>query len=174
MSFESLEDKLKGASNLVDMFRNSPTGFYVFPVPDEHTNWQDEQFAWHNTAVLFDQSYHMTDVYIKGPDRIRLLSDMSINNYENFGLMKAAQFVACTDAGYIIGDAILNEEEVEFGKEVTIGHLMLDTAAQCGALAKVNPPIRPRADVEYLWEMLLDGKLDWVVSDHACCRPGSG
>ena len=37
-------------------------------------------------------------------------------------------------------------------------------AAQCGALAKVNPPIRPRADVEYLWEMLLDGKLDWVVS----------
>ena len=115
--------------------RNSPTGFYVFPVPDEHTNWRDEQFAWHNTAVLFDQSYHMTDVYIKGPDRIRLLSDMSINNYENFGPVKAAQ---------------------------------------CGALAKVNPPIRPRADVEYLWEMLLDGKLDWVVSDHACCRPGSG
>ena len=45
---------------------------------------------------------------------------MSINNYENFGPVKAAQFVACTDAGYIIGDAILNEEEVEFGEDVTI------------------------------------------------------
>ena len=59
---------------------------------------------------------------------------------------------------------------INFRREVTIGHLMLDTAAECGPLAKVNPPIRPRADVEYLWEMLLDGKLDWVVSDHACCR----
>ena len=107
MSFESLENKLKEVANLRDMFRNAPTGFYVFPVPDEHTNWRDEQLAWRNTAVLFDQSYHMTDVYIKGPDKIRLLSDMSINNYENFGSMKAAQFVACTDAGYIIGDAIL-------------------------------------------------------------------
>jgi hypothetical protein len=37
-------------------------------------------------------------------------------------------------------------------------------------LAKVNPPIRPRADVEFLWEALLAGELDWVVSDHACCR----
>src|SRR5262249_20225649 len=35
--------------------------------------------------------------------------------------------------------------------------------------AKVNPPIRSRADVEFLWEMLLDRKIDWVVSDHACC-----
>lgn len=107
MSFKSLEDKLRSAPNLLEMFRNAPTGFYVFPVPDEHTNWRDEQFAWRNTAVLFDQSYHMTDVYLKGPDRIRLLSDISINNYENFGPMKAAQFVACTDAGYMIGDAIL-------------------------------------------------------------------
>ncbi len=27
-----------------------------------------------------------------------------------------------------------------------------------GALAKVNPPIRPREDVEFLWEQLLDGQ----------------
>ena len=105
--FNSLEDKLKGAPGLLAMFRNAPTGFYEFPVPDEHTNWRDEQHAWRDTAVLFDQSYHMTDVHIKGPDRIRLLSDISVNNYENFGPMKAAQFVACTDAGHIIGDAIL-------------------------------------------------------------------
>jgi len=37
-------------------------------------------------------------------------------------------------------------------------------------LAKVNPPIRSRADVEYLWEALLAGEIDWVCSDHACCR----
>ena len=59
---------------------------------------------------------------------------------------------------------------IDFRREVTIGHLMLDVNSRAGALAKVNPPIRPREDVEYLWEQLLAGKIHWVVSDHACCR----
>ena len=59
---------------------------------------------------------------------------------------------------------------IDFRREVTIGHLMLDTGAKAGVLAKVNPPIRPREDVEYLWQQVLAGRVDWVVSDHACCR----
>ena len=59
---------------------------------------------------------------------------------------------------------------VNFRREVTIAHLLLDYDSKIGNLAKVNPPIRSRADVEFLWESLLDGKLDWVCSDHACCR----
>ena len=59
---------------------------------------------------------------------------------------------------------------IDFRREVTIGHLMLDIASPAAELAKVNPPIRPREDVEYLWQALLAGELDWVVSDHACCR----
>jgi allantoinase len=59
---------------------------------------------------------------------------------------------------------------IDFRREVTIGHLILDITSNAGPLAKVNPPIRPREDVEFLWEKLLEGKVDWVVSDHACCR----
>jgi allantoinase len=59
---------------------------------------------------------------------------------------------------------------IRFRREVTIGHLLLDVDSPCGNYAKVNPPIRPREDVEYLWRAVLDGKVDWVVSDHACCR----
>jgi allantoinase len=59
---------------------------------------------------------------------------------------------------------------IDFRREVTIGHLMLDIDSPAAELAKVNPPIRPRADVEFLWDALLAGELDWVVSDHACCR----
>ena len=59
---------------------------------------------------------------------------------------------------------------IDFRREVTIGHLVLDTHSKAGPLAKVNPPIRPREDVEYLWEQLLAGNVHWVVSDHACCR----
>lgn len=58
---------------------------------------------------------------------------------------------------------------VDFRREVTIGHLTRDVT--CGHIgAKVNPPIRPREDVEALWEHVLAGDVDWVVSDHACCR----
>jgi allantoinase len=59
---------------------------------------------------------------------------------------------------------------VNFRREVTIGHLVLDVDSPNGVKAKVNPPIRERADVEFLWEKLLAGDLDWVSSDHACCR----
>jgi allantoinase len=59
---------------------------------------------------------------------------------------------------------------INFGREVTIGHLVLDTNSGAAAYAKVNPPIRPREDVEYLWERVLDGSIHWVVSDHACCK----
>jgi len=59
---------------------------------------------------------------------------------------------------------------VNFRREVTIAHLCLDYDTPVKALAKVNPPIRSRDDVDFLWQTLLDGKLDWVCSDHACCK----
>ena len=60
---------------------------------------------------------------------------------------------------------------VDFRREVTIGHLLADIhTAASGSGAKVNPPIRPREDVEALWGHLLAGEVDWVTSDHACCR----
>jgi allantoinase len=58
---------------------------------------------------------------------------------------------------------------ISFGKEVTIGHLLLDYDAPSACHAKVNPPIRSREDVEFLWQAVLDGNINWVVSDHACC-----
>ena len=58
---------------------------------------------------------------------------------------------------------------ISFKREVTVGHLLLDTDCACGVHAKVNPPIRPRADVEALWQAVLERDVDWIVSDHACC-----
>jgi allantoinase len=59
---------------------------------------------------------------------------------------------------------------VDFRREVTIGHLLADVDTADGIGGKVNPPLRPRADVEALWEHLLAGDISWVVSDHACCK----
>ena len=54
-------------------------------------------------------------------------------------------------------------------REVTVGHLLLDADCARAVHAKVNPPIRPRQDVEALWQAVLERKVDWIVSDHACC-----
>lgn len=59
---------------------------------------------------------------------------------------------------------------VDFRREVTIGHLLADVDTAHGIGGKVNPPLRERHDVEALWRHLLAGEIDWVVSDHACCR----
>jgi len=59
---------------------------------------------------------------------------------------------------------------INFRREVTCAHLCIDYDVPTGVLAKVNPPIRSRDDVEFLWSALLDGHIDWVCSDHACCR----
>jgi allantoinase len=58
---------------------------------------------------------------------------------------------------------------INFRREVTVGHLLLDVDTPNGTWAKVNPPIRPRADVEHLWQAVLNHQVDWIVSDHACC-----
>src|SRR5439155_26651500 len=45
---------------------------------------------------------------------------------------------------------------IHFRREVTVGHLLLDTDCACAVHAKVNPPIRPPEDVEALWQAVLD------------------
>ncbi len=59
--------------------------------------------------------------------------------------------------------------DVKFGVEVTAGHLLLDTTCQMGAYAKVNPPLRPPHHREYLWDRVLDGTVEWLMTDHANC-----
>src|SRR5919107_187351 len=108
MTYRNLEEKLQAAGSAVEMTRSSQLGPYVYPgVPAEFSNWRDEQVAWRESCALFDQSHHMTDLYLEGPDAIRLLSDLGVNSFDGFAVDKAKQFVACNPDGYVIGDAIL-------------------------------------------------------------------
>src|ERR1700689_1894699 len=125
MSQQSLENLLQGAGNPVQLLRNSQIGAYVYPVvPSEFSNWRDEQRAWRETAVLFDQSHHMAEVLVKGPDAGKLLSHLAINSFASFAPNKAKQFVPCSYDGYVIGDGILfylGENEFNFvGRAPTV------------------------------------------------------
>jgi glycine cleavage system aminomethyltransferase T len=105
---KNLEEAIQAAGSPVELLRNSQLGPYVYPVvPPEYSNWRGEQVAWQQTCALFNQSFHMTDMYIEGPGALKLLSDHGINSFKNFGVDKAKQYVACSPDGYVIGDVIL-------------------------------------------------------------------
>ena len=105
---ENLEQILQGTSDIVGTLRNNKIGAYVYPVvAPEFGNWRDEQWAWQHGAVLFDQSHHMFDLYIKGPDALKLLSDTMINSPKGWTVNKAKQYVPTTPYGHVIGDGII-------------------------------------------------------------------
>jgi len=104
----NLEQAIKAAGDPVTMLRNSQAGPNVYPgVPAEYTNWRDEQQAWQQTCVLYNQSYHMADLAVEGPDALKLLNYLGVNSFKGFAIDKAKQFVPCSHDGYVIGDVIL-------------------------------------------------------------------
>ncbi|MDR5708195.1 MAG: aminomethyl transferase family protein [Armatimonadota bacterium] len=110
----TLEDIVQSAGNIVDFLRNNPTGAYVFVnVPREFTNWIEEQESWRQTVAFFDQTHHMEDLYIRGPDAVKLLSRLGVNSFRNFEPGMAKHLYVCNERGYVIGDAVLFYLETE-------------------------------------------------------------
>jgi vanillate/3-O-methylgallate O-demethylase len=111
---DNLESVLQRSGNIVDMLRNSQLGAYVYPVvaPEFH-NWRSEQWAWQHSAVLFDQSHHMVNLYLRGRDALKLLTDTMINSPSGWAVNKAKQYVPTTPYGHVIGDGIIFWQEDE-------------------------------------------------------------
>ena len=109
MAPRNLQDVLDGASRgTVDLLRNSPIGSYIYPVvPADFQNWIKEQKAWRETTVLFDQSHHMDNLFLRGSDASKLISATAINSTATFPVDRAKQYVPTTESGHVIGDGIL-------------------------------------------------------------------
>jgi vanillate/3-O-methylgallate O-demethylase len=108
MPHKNLEEAIKASGDIVKMLRNSQIGAYVYPVvAPEFTNWRDEQGAWAKTCVLYDQTHHMVNLFIEGPDALKLLSRVATNSFKNFTVDKAKQLAPCNYNGQVIGDGIL-------------------------------------------------------------------
>ena len=111
MAIQSLSSGIAAAGNPVELLRNSQSGIYVYPVvAPEYSNWRSEQQAWRDTAVLFDQTHHMDELIVEGPDAEAFLAYVGINGFKNFDLNKAKHFVPVTPAGHVIGDMIIFRE----------------------------------------------------------------
>jgi vanillate/3-O-methylgallate O-demethylase len=138
----NLASAMAAAGNPVQMLRNSRIGMYVYPVvAPEFSNWRVEQEAWRKSAVLFDQSHHMDEVIVEGPQATEFLSHHGVNSFANFDLNRAKHFVPVTPAGHVIGDHIVFREREDkyilVGRAPTSNWLMF-----CAAWGKWNVRLR--------------------------------
>ncbi|MBV9882272.1 MAG: aminomethyltransferase family protein [Sphingomonadaceae bacterium] len=173
MSATNLEQVIQAAGNPVHMLRNSQIGAYVYPVvASEFSNWRSEQWAWQHSAVLFDQSHHMVDLFISGRDGLKLLSDTAINTFGNFEVNRAKQYVPTTPYGHVIGDGILfrlaEEEFVYVGRAPAANWLMFN--AETGGydvdiLKDDRSPSRPMGKPvrRVNWRFQIQGPNAWQV-----------
>src|SRR4051794_8785840 len=108
MTTESLEQAIqRTGGDAIEFLRNVQYPAYDFPVKPEWSNWRDEQRAWRETCVILDQSHHMTDLFISGPDALKALSRLAVNSFANFQPGMAKQFVCANERGYFVSDGIL-------------------------------------------------------------------
>lgn len=111
----SLQDLINSVPNIVDHLFNDAVAPHArpnpmrTPVPLEFSNWREEQRAWRETAVLFDQSHHMPELFLKGPDARKLLTRVGINSLANLAPGRAKQLIGCNPRGQIIGDCVLHD-----------------------------------------------------------------
>ncbi|TQN43793.1 aminomethyltransferase [Blastococcus colisei] len=172
MTANNLQELLDENGDTVQLLRNSQLGAYIYPVvPSEFTNWRREQKAWRETAVLFDQSHHMFNTFISGPDALKLISDTGINSVANFPVNMAKQFVPVGPEGGVIGDGILfhlDEEEYVFvGRAPVANWLEYKGSNGYNLEIRQDPrsPSRPygKAVSRDVWRFQIQGPNAWQV-----------
>lgn len=110
---ESLQQALDRVGNAVDLLRDAPVASVPFHGAPEHTNWMTEQRAWRESVALLDQSHHMNDLFITGPDALRLFQDFGVNRVDDYAVGKAKHLVTVNRDGLFIGDNILFHLETD-------------------------------------------------------------
>ena len=170
---QNLEQILQNTPDIVGKLRNSQIGAYVYPVvAPEFSNWRSEQWAWQHCAVLFDQSHHMFDLYIKGPDALKLLSDTMINSPAGWEVNKAKQYVPTTPYGHVIGDGIIfylaPEEFVYVGRAPAANWLMFQAQKGGYNVEIINDPRSPARPMgkpvnRISWRFQIQGPQAWNV-----------
>jgi glycine cleavage system aminomethyltransferase T len=150
---QSLTSLLAGQGNIANFLRNQQAGPNVYPgVPAEYTNWRDEQRAWAETCVLFNQSYHMAELMVEGPGAFDFLNGLGINSFKGFVPNKAKQFVPVTPDGFVIGDVILfylaDNQFNLVGRAPTLNWLMFHAQGKDGVTVTYDERTAVRPDPE--------------------------
>ncbi|MCA8869207.1 MAG: aminomethyltransferase family protein [Rhodobacteraceae bacterium] len=115
MSVTNLEQKIQASGGVLNMLRSSNLGPVIFPgIPPEFTNWRDEQRAWQHSVVMLEQSFHMTELHLRGADVLKFVTMFATNNLADLHPLRAKQLVMVDQNGHMISDAIVFCEADDF------------------------------------------------------------
>lgn len=84
----------------------TPVPYFSVMGPSEWSGWMDEQISWHDNVYVGDWSF-VPQLRVKGPDALRLFTDLSVNDFVNFPIGKAKHVIQCNDDGKVISEGIL-------------------------------------------------------------------
>jgi vanillate/3-O-methylgallate O-demethylase len=107
-------------SQLVQDMRRTPEGYFTsrWGQP-EYTDWIDESMSWKDACYIGDWSF-LWERRFRGPDAIRLFSDISPNSFSSFAVGQSKHVVHNTPDGKVIHEGILtrlgDEELMLFGR----------------------------------------------------------
>lgn len=95
--------------------RKPPEGYFNtrFGLP-EYTDWMDESMSWKEDCYIGDWSF-LWERRFKGPDVMKLFSDISVNSFAKFDILQSKHVIHCNEAGKVIHEGILSrlsEDEV--------------------------------------------------------------
>jgi vanillate/3-O-methylgallate O-demethylase len=100
--------------------RRTPEGYFTvrWGLP-EYTDWMDESMSWKETCYIGDWSF-LWERKFKGPDALKLFSDVSVNSFAKFDIGQAKHVIHCNPEGFVIHEGILSrlgaEEFMLFGR----------------------------------------------------------
>ena len=115
----------------------------------------------------------MVNLFVKGPDAVKLISDTAINSVESFPVDMAKQYVPTTPAGNVIGDGILfhlDEDELVFvGRAPAANWLEFHGSTRAGTTSRSRRTTARRCgrwasrSRGRLWRFQVQGPNAWPV-----------
>ena len=131
----TLDERIQQSGGALAMLLGNPAEHGVFRYPPEWSTWYSEEWARRHTAVVFDQTTHQADTYLRGPDAKRLLTEVAVNSPKGYVVGRAKQLVAVTHSGHFIGDSIvatLSDEEFHVSGVPVLGNWLKYQASAGG------------------------------------------
>ncbi len=76
-------------------------------VPFEWTNWRDETMAGKESCSIHASLNPQPTFRIKGPEALKFLSDVCVNDFTTFPIGSAKHAIMCNEEGLDMGDGVL-------------------------------------------------------------------
>lgn len=107
-------------STTIEQMREVLPGYYNIRFGEpEYTDWMDESTSWKETCYIGDWSF-LWQRWFRGPDALKLFSDISVNGFSNFEIGQSKHVIHCNTNGKVIHEGILSrfgdEEFLLFGR----------------------------------------------------------